>query len=80
MAANFRNIGEDQGWSTRGTEIMETNQQNHQTGIQSTTNRTSPESEQYTREFIVHQLNLPIPQWNQSLKDQRKAKCEMLQE
>ena len=52
MAANFRNIGEDQGWSTRGTEIMETNQQNHQTGIQSLTNRTSPESEQYTREFI----------------------------
>ena len=31
---------------------METNQQNHQTGIQSMTNRTSPESEQYTREFI----------------------------
>ena len=52
MAANFRNIGEDQGWSTRGTEIMETNQQNYQTGIQSLTNRTSPESEQYTREFI----------------------------
>ena len=52
MATNCRNIGEDQGWSTRGTEITETNQQNHQTGIQSTTNRTSPESEQYTREFI----------------------------
>ena len=31
---------------------METNQQNHQTSIQSTINRTSPESEQYTREFI----------------------------
>ena len=52
MAANFRNIGEDQRWSIRGTEIMETNQQNHQTSIQSTTNRTSPESEQYTRKFI----------------------------
>ena len=52
MATNFRNIGEDQRWSTRGTEITETNQQNHQTGIQSTTNRTSPESEQFTREFI----------------------------
>ena len=52
MAANFRNIGENQGWSTRGTEITETNQQNYQTGIQSSTNRTSPESEQYTREFI----------------------------
>ena len=52
MAANFRNIGEDQGWSTRGTEIMETKQQNYQTGIQSSINRTSPESEQYTREFI----------------------------
>ena len=47
MATNLRNIGEDQRWSTRGREIMETNQQNHQTGIQSTTNRTSPESEQY---------------------------------
>ena len=52
MAANFRNTGEDQRWSTRGTEIMETNQKNHQTSIQSMTNRTSPESEQYTREFI----------------------------
>ena len=52
MAANSRNIGEDQGWSTRGTEVTEANQQNHQTGIQSLTNRTSPESEQYTREFI----------------------------
>ena len=52
MTTNFRNIGEDQRWSTRRTEITETNQQNHQTGIQSMTNRTSPESEQYTREFI----------------------------
>ena len=52
MAANFRNTGEDQRWSTRGTEIMETNQQNHQTSIQSTTNRISPESEQYTWDFI----------------------------
>ena len=41
MAANFRNIGEDQRWSARGTEIMETNQQNYQTGIQSMTSRTS---------------------------------------
>ena len=42
MAANFRNIGEDQEWSTRGTEIMETNQQNYQTGNQSSIDRTSP--------------------------------------
>ena len=73
MATTLRNIGEDQRLSTRGTEIMETNQQNHQTGIQSMTNSTSPESEQY-------RLNLPNPQWNQSLKDQRKAKSKMLQE
>ena len=52
MAANSGNTGEDQGWSTRGTEVMETSQQNHQTGIQSLTDRTSPESEQYSREFI----------------------------
>ena len=78
MATNFRNIGEDQRWSTRQTEIMETNQQNHQTGIQSMINRASPDSEQYTRKFIdsIYQsLNE-----TKSLKDQRKTKSEMLQE
>ena len=74
MAANFRNIGEDQRWCTRGTEIMETNHQNHQTRIQSTTDRTSPESEQYTQEFIN-----AIYQSLNGTKDQRKAKSEMLQ-
>ena len=75
MAANFGNIGEDQGWSTRGTETTETNQQNHQTGIQSMTNRTSPESEQYTREF-----NNPIYQplngtKASKTKGKQKARC-----
>ena len=75
MAANFGNIGEDQGWSTRGTEIMETNQQNHQTGIQSMTNRTSPESEQYTREFnnpIYQSLNGTKAS---KTKGKQKARC-----
>ena len=29
MATNSRNIGEDQGWSTRGTEVMETSHQSN---------------------------------------------------
>ena len=53
MATKSRNTRENQGRSTRRTEVMETNsQQNHQTGIQSLTDRTNPEYEQYTREFI----------------------------
>ena len=75
MAENFRDIGKDQGWSTGRTEITETSQQNHQTCIQSTTNRTSPESEQYTREFIdsiYHSLNGTKASMT---KGKQKARC-----
>ena len=75
MAANFRNIGEDQRWSIRGTEIMETNQQNHQTSIQSTTNRTSPESEQYTRKFIDSIYQSLNETKASKTKGKQKARC-----
>ena len=75
MATNFRNIGEDQRWSTRGTEITDTNQQNHQTGIQSMTNRTSPESQQYTREFINSIYQSLNGTKASKTKGKQKARC-----
>ena len=75
MAANFRNTGEDQRWSARGTEITETNQQNHQTGIQSTANRTSQESEQYTSEFIDSIYQSLNGTKASKTKGKQKARC-----
>ena len=62
MAANFRNTGEDQRWSTRGTEIMETNQQN-------------PESEQYTWEFIDSIYQSLNGTKASKTKGKQKARC-----
>ena len=75
MAANFRNIGEDQRWCTRGTEITGTNQQNHQTSIQSMTDRTSPESEQYTQEFINSICQSLNGTKASKTKGKQKARC-----
>ena len=75
MAANFRDIGEDQGWSTRRTEVTDTSQQNHQTGIQSSTDRTSPESEQYTREFIDSIYQSLDGTKASKTKGKQKARC-----
>ena len=53
MATRDRHFGQNQGGSTRRTESLETNlQQNHQTSLKSETDRTDPESEQYTNELI----------------------------
>ena len=73
MAINSKTTGEDQGWSSRGTEVMETSQQNHQTGIQSVTDRTSPESEQYTKEFIISIY--PFLNGTKAPKTKRKQKA-----
>ena len=53
MATSDRHSEQNQGGSTRRTESPETNiQQNHQASFKSEINRTDPESEQYTNEFI----------------------------
>ena len=53
MATSDRHSEQNQGGSTRRTESPETDiQQNHQASLKSETNRTDPESEQYTNEFI----------------------------
>ena len=53
MATSDRHFGQNQGGSTRRTKNLETDpQQNHQASLKSETNRTDPESEQYTNEFI----------------------------
>ena len=53
MAMSDRHFGQNQGGSTRRTESSETDlQQNHQTSLKSETDRTNPESEKYTNEFI----------------------------
>ena len=53
MATSDRHSEQNQGGSTRRTESPETDiQQNHQASFKSEINRTNPESEQYTDEFI----------------------------
>ena len=53
MATSDKHFGQNQGGSTRRTESPESDsQQNHQASLKSETNRTDPESEQYTNEFI----------------------------
>ena len=53
METSYRHFGQNQGGSTGRTKSPETDpQQNHQASFKSETNRTDPESEQYTNEFI----------------------------
>ena len=76
METNNRHSGENKGGSTRRTEDLETYlKQNHQTGIESETNRTNPESEYYTNEFINSVYQSLTGTQSTKTKGKQKARC-----
>ena len=76
MATSDRHFGQNQGGSTRRTESSETNlQQNHQASLKSETNRTDPESEQYTNEFINSIYQSLTEAQTTKTKGKQKARC-----
>ena len=76
MATSDRHFGQNQGGSTRRTESPETNlQQNHQASLKSETNRTDPESEQYTNEFINSIYQSLTGAQTTKTKGKQKSRC-----
>ena len=76
MATSDRHFGQNQGGSTRRIESSETNlQQNHQTSLKSETDRTDPESEQYTNEFINSIYQSLTGTQTTKTKGKQKVRC-----
>ena len=76
MATSDRHFGQNQGGSTRRTKSPETDpQQNHQASLKSETNRTNPESEQYTNEFINSIYQSLTGTQTTKTKGKQKVRC-----